>query len=223
MSAPEVFGIPNGSFAENCWLLWDALSREAVVVDPGEESSRILAAIRHRELNVRQIWLTHAHIDHIQGVDAVRTATGAPVWLHPADRRWYDSLPEQGRMFGLTDLPRLAAPEHELAHGDTATLAGFRFAVRHVPGHSAGHVAFIGHGLCISGDVLFEDSIGRTDLPEGNGPQLLESIARELLPLSDETRILPGHGPETTIGRERARNPFLTSLGDRLYPPAPRS
>lgn len=223
MSAPEVFGIPNGSFAENCWLLWDAATLEAVVVDPGEESSRILAAIRHRALDLRQIWLTHAHIDHIQGVDDVRAATGASVALHPADRRWYDSLPEQGKMFGLAGLLPLSPPDLELAHGDTATLADFRFAVRHVPGHSQGHVAFLGHGLCVSGDVLFEDSIGRTDLPGGNGTQLLESIARELLPLADDTRVLPGHGPETTIGRERVRNPFLRSLGDRLYPPAPRS
>lgn len=223
MSAPEVLGIPNGAFAENCWLLWDAASLEAVVIDPGEESARILAAVRHRRLDVRQIWLTHAHIDHIQGVDDVRAATAAPVWLHPADRRWYDSLPEQGKMFGLTDLPRLRPPENELASGDTMTLGAFQFTVRHVPGHSVGHVAFVGHGLCASGDVLFEDSIGRTDLPEGNGPQLLDSIVRELLPLPDATRVLPGHGPETTIGRERLRNPFLIDLGPRLYPPAPRS
>lgn len=216
MSAPEVLGIPNGSFAENCWLVWDAVTREAVVVDPGEEAGRILAAVRHRDLDVRQIWLTHAHIDHIQGVDLVRAATGAPVWLHPADRRWYDSLPEQGMMIGLGDLPSLAPPDHPLSHGETLSLAEYRFAVRHVPGHSPGHVAFIGHGLCLSGDVLFEDSIGRTDLPEGSHPELLESIAKELLPLADGTRVLPGHGPETTVGRERARNPFLAGLAARL-------
>jgi hydroxyacylglutathione hydrolase len=220
VSAPEVLGIANGSFAENCWLLWDAETLEGVIVDPGEESSRILAAVRHHGLDIRQVWLTHAHIDHIQGVDDVRAATGAAVWLHPADRRWYDSLPEQGRMFGLTGLPRLAPPEHRLAHGDVVTLGKYRFQVRHVPGHSAGHVAFVGQGLCVSGDVLFRGSIGRTDLPEGNGAQLLDSIARELLALPDDTRVLPGHGPETTIGRERASNPFLTG---RLYPPAPRS
>lgn len=222
MSRPEVLGIPNGSFAENCWLIWDPATRECVVVDPGEEAPRILAAIRHRELDVRQIWLTHAHIDHIQGVDELRAATGAEVWLHPADRRWYDALPEQGEMFGLGELPRLAPPDHQLADGDTVAIGSFRFAVRHVPGHSPGHVAFIGHGLCISGDVLFEDSIGRSDLPEGNGPELLASIARVLLPLDDQTRVLTGHGPETTIGRERRRNPFLTSLDARLYPPTPR-
>ncbi|MES2306184.1 MAG: MBL fold metallo-hydrolase [Gemmatimonadota bacterium] len=216
MSGPEVLGIPNGSFAQNCWLVWDAATREAVVVDPGEEAGRILAAVRHRNLVVRQIWLTHAHIDHIQGVDHVRSATGAQVWLHPADRRWYDSLPEQGLMFGLGDLQRLAPPDHRLAHGDTLSLAGHRFKVRHVPGHSPGHVAFIGPGLCISGDVLFEDSIGRTDLPEGSLTELLASIASELLPLPDETRVLPGHGPETTVGRERARNPFLSGLAPRL-------
>lgn len=210
MLAPEVLGIPNGSFAENCWLLWDPDSRDAVVVDPGEEAGRILAAARHRELSVRQIWLTHAHIDHIWGVDAVRAATGALVWLHPADRRWYDSLPEQGETFGLTTLPRLKAPDHQLAAGDRLRVGPYEFEVRHTPGHSPGHVSFVGHGLCLSGDVLFEDSIGRTDLPECDGPALMTSIARELLTLPDNTRVLPGHGPETTIGRERRQNPFLT-------------
>ena len=107
-----------------------------------------------------------------------------------------------------------------LAPGDRLAVGPFEFEVRHVPGHSAGHVAFVGHGLCFSGDVLFENSIGRTDLPEGDAPELLASIARELLPLPDATRVLPGHGPETTIGRERRHNPFLTQ---RLYPQRPRS
>ena len=223
MSAAEVLGIPNGGFAQNSWLIWDATSREAAVVDPGEDAERILAAIRHRALDVRQIWLTHAHIDHIWGVDAVREATGAEVWLHPADRQWYDSLPEQGQMFGLEGLPRLRPPDHDLAHGDILTLGGLRFEVRHTPGHSPGHVVFIGHDLCIGGDVLFEHSIGRSDLPGGNAAELLDSIERELLPLADLTRVLTGHGPETTIGRERTGNPFLASLSGRLSPHAPRS
>lgn len=223
MLAPEVFGIPNGGFVQNSWLIWDPTSREAAVVDPGEDAPRILAAIRHRELAVRQIWLTHAHIDHIWGVDVVREATGAEVWLHPADRRWYDSLPEQGQMFGLEGLPRLGPPDHDLVDGSILTLGELHFEVHHTPGHSPGHVVFIGHGLCVGGDVLFEDSIGRTDLPGGNAAELLESIERVLLPLPDPTRVLTGHGSETTIGRERKRNPFLTSLGGRLSPLAPRS
>ncbi|HET9133803.1 MAG TPA: MBL fold metallo-hydrolase [Gemmatimonadales bacterium] len=208
-TGPEAIGITTGSFQQTCWLLVDPAAREAVVVDPGEGSAAILGEVRARGLRVTGIWLTHAHIDHIWGVDDVRLATGAPVWLHPLDRRWYDILPEQGRMFGLDGLPRLAPPDHELAHGQTLSVGRFDFAVRHVPGHAPGHVAFIGHGLAVSGDVLFAGSIGRTDLAGGDLSRLLQSIRDELLTLPDATRVLPGHGPETTVGAERAANPFL--------------
>lgn len=208
-TAPEAVGITTGTFAQTCWLLMDPAVREAVIVDPGEGSAEILAAVRARDVRVTAIWLTHAHIDHIWGVDAARAATGAPVWLHPLERRWYDLLPEQGRMFGLDGLPRLAPPDHDLVHGQTVSVGRFDFAVRHVPGHAPGHVAFLGHGLAVSGDVLFAGSIGRTDLAGGDLPQLLASIRTELLVLPDATRVLPGHGPETAIGAERATNPFL--------------
>lgn len=207
--APELLRIENGVFTQNTWLVWDVATRAAVVVDPGEESERILREVATRALAVQAIWLTHAHIDHIWGVDAVRRATGAPVWLHPADRRWYDMLPEQGKMFGIEGLPRLDPPERELAHGDTVHVSSHAFGVRHVPGHAPGHVAFVGHGMAISGDVLFMDSIGRTDLAGGDHALLMRSITDELLTLPDDTRILPGHGPETTVGRERRMNPYL--------------
>lgn len=210
MSGPTVVGIPNGSFAVNTWLLIDETSNDAVLVDPGEEHQRILAAVRHRGVNLGGIWLTHAHIDHIAGVEPVRSATGAAVWLHPADRHWYDQLPEQCAHFGFTVLAAPRPPDHDLADGDQLSLGEFRFTVRHTPGHSPGSVSFLGHGLAISGDVLFLDSVGRTDLPGGDGPTLIRSIHNVLLTLDDATRVLPGHGPETTVGRERRSNPYLS-------------
>lgn len=208
-TAPQVVVIPNGSFGQNTVLVIDDATQRAVVVDPGEEHSRILSAVRHRQLQVEGIWLTHGHVDHIWGVDAMRDATGAPVWLHPADRPWYDRFADQCRHFGFAPQAPLAAPDHELAHGQLLTLGTWTFEVRHVPGHSPGHVAFVGHGLCLSGDVLFAGSVGRTDLVGGNHQQLIDSIRRELLTLPDETRVITGHGPETTIGAERQSNPFL--------------
>lgn len=211
-AAPETLCITAGSFVQNSWLVWDPASRAAVVVDPGEDHGRILAEAGQRDIRVEAIWLTHAHIDHILGVEAVRQATGAPVWLHPDDRRWYDALPEQGRFFGIEGLPRLAPPDHEFVAGGTVGLGPFSFTIRHTPGHAPGHVALVGHGMVISGDVLFRDSIGRTDLAGADLATLMESIRRELLTLPDDTRVLPGHGPETTIGRERAENPFLRGM-----------
>lgn len=208
-AAPAVEKVTTSAFLENCWLVWDPVSREAVVVDPGEGSEAILAGIAQRKLNVTAIWLTHAHIDHVLGLTAVREATAAPVYLHPDDRRWYDALPEQGRFFGVSGLTPLDPPEHTLHDGDQLHLGPWTFLVRHAPGHAPGHVAFIGHGLALSGDLLFEDSIGRTDLAGGDAATLLESIDRVLLTLPDDTRVLPGHGEETTVGRERRSNPFL--------------
>lgn len=205
----EFVGIPNGSFAQNTWLVIDPERGVAAIVDPGEEHQRILAAVRHRHLDVQGIWLTHAHIDHILGVDAIRDATGAGVWLHPDDRPLYDGLVEQAALFGLRNVAALAPPDHALAHGDTLTLGALRFAVRHVPGHSPGHVAFVGHGACLSGDVVFREGVGRTDLLGGDWSTLRRSIETEVLALPDATRILPGHGPETTVAHERTANPFL--------------
>jgi glyoxylase-like metal-dependent hydrolase (beta-lactamase superfamily II) len=189
--------------------LFDPASRDAVIVDPGEEHERILHTVTNERLTVVAIWLTHAHIDHILGVEPCRAATGAPVWLHPDDRRWYDALPQQGMMFGIQGLAQPGPPDHELEPGQQLSIGPWRFTVHHVPGHAPGHVAFIGNGLCVSGDVLFEDSIGRTDLAGGDLGLLMASIERELLSLPDDTRVLTGHGPETTIGRERRHNPFL--------------
>ncbi len=209
MTAPEVLRIANGVFEENTWLVWDRESQAAVVIDPGEEFSRILREIHDRDLHVEAIWLTHGHLDHVWGVDAIRSATHARASLHALDRPWYDRSREQALYYGITSFPELAPPDGEFRHGDLLQLGPWQFEVRHVPGHSPGHVAFVGQGLCLSGDVLFLDSIGRSDLPGGDLATLLGSINEQLLTLPDDTRVLPGHGPETTIGRERQSNPYL--------------
>jgi glyoxylase-like metal-dependent hydrolase (beta-lactamase superfamily II) len=207
--ALEVVAIPNGTFAQNCYLVHPRGSSDAAIVDPGEESARILAEAARRGLRITAIWLTHAHIDHVLGVAAVRAATGAPISLHPSDRPFYDNAPTQGLMFGIQVAP-LPAPDVELHHGDVLTLGDVALEVRHVPGHSPGHVVLVAPGLVLGGDVLFAGSIGRTDLPGGDLETLLDGIRRELLTLPDETVVYSGHGPPTTIGVERNTNPFLT-------------
>jgi glyoxylase-like metal-dependent hydrolase (beta-lactamase superfamily II) len=158
------------------------------------------------------IWLTHAHLDHVLGVPRIAAETGVPVWLHPADRPLYDAVPEQATWFGLAAPGLLPAPDRELAHGQRLQVGGLSFDIRHAPGHSPGSVCLTGHGIALSGDVLFAGSIGRTDLPGGDFETLIASIERELLSLSDDTIVYSGHGPETTIGRERRTNPFLTGV-----------
>ena len=188
--------------------MYHAESNETVLVDPGEEAERFLAEAARRDRRITAIWLTHAHLDHIAGVSAVHRATGAPIHLHPADRPLYDGLPEQGRWFGL-ELDPPPPADVMLHHGQRLGIGPSGFEVRHLPGHSPGHVCFIGNGMVLGGDVLFEGSIGRTDLPGGDLEALLGGIRRELLVLPDATIVYPGHGPVTTIGRERETNPFL--------------
>lgn len=208
MSELEIVPVLNGQFAENCYLVWERGGRDAVLVDPGEEPARFLAEAAARGLAIGAIWLTHAHIDHISGVADVHATTGAPIWLHPDDRPYYDNLPQQAHWFGLRLGPP-PPPQHALAHGQALAIGTVPVEVRHVPGHSPGHVVFVAAGLVLGGDVLFEGSIGRTDLPGGDHETLITGIRRELLSLPDDTVIWPGHGPSTTIGRERRGNPFL--------------
>jgi len=179
------------------------------MVDPGEESSAFLAELGRRDWALRAVWLTHAHIDHILGVAAVKRATDAPVYLHPDDRPLYDALPDQGAWFGIR-ADRPPPPDHPLAAGQRLTVGGLEFTVRHTPGHSPGSVSFVGQGTIFGGDVLFNGSIGRTDLPGGDFATLMRSIQRDFLSLPDSTVVRSGHGPETTIGVERLTNPFLT-------------
>jgi hydroxyacylglutathione hydrolase len=205
----EVVAIPNGQFAENCYLVADRRTREAVIIDPGEESKKFLAELKERGWKLQAIWLTHAHIDHIMGVGAVHRATEAPIHLHPLDRPLYDSLPKYGAWVGIEVEP--APPPHlELAAGEVLRVGSFEFTVRFTPGHSPGSVSFLGQGLIFGGDVLFNGSVGRTDLPGGDTATLMATIQSEFLSLPDSTVVHSGHGLDTTIGIERLTNPFLT-------------
>jgi glyoxylase-like metal-dependent hydrolase (beta-lactamase superfamily II) len=206
---PRVVCLTTGSFQENGFIVADDASQEAVVVDPGEEAELFLKRLETENLRLNAVWLTHAHLDHILGVATVVERTGVSVHLHPADRPLYDAAANQGAWFGMQVDPP-PPPEHELQAGDILSVGRYRFTVRHVPGHSPGSVAFIGHGIAIVGDALFAGSVGRVDLPGGDGATLLESIRRELMVLPDETIVYSGHGPETTVGRERSSNRFLT-------------
>lgn len=209
MPRPEIVGLTNGTFAENTYLVADADTKDVVVVDPGEEAELFLRRIDTEGWTPRAVWLTHAHIDHVAGVARVVAATGAPVYLHPADRSLYDTVAQQGQWFGLR-IENPPPPDHALAEGDTLYVGDVAFDVVHVPGHSPGHVAFLTEGIAIVGDVLFAGSVGRVDLPGGDGATLLDSIQRHLMTLPDATAVYPGHGGVTTIGAERTNNPFVT-------------
>jgi glyoxylase-like metal-dependent hydrolase (beta-lactamase superfamily II) len=205
----EIVALPNGQFAENCYLLGDRATRQAVMIDPGEEPRLFLAELDTRGWSLQAIWLTHAHLDHIMGVRAVREATGVPIHLHPADRSLYDALPRQGEWMGLPlEVP--PPPDADLFEGQQLHLGAHEFVVRHTPGHSPGSVSFLSAGLVLGGDVLFNGSIGRTDLPGGDFPALMHSLQAVFLALPDSTIVYSGHGPETTVGVERMTNPFLT-------------
>lgn len=209
MSRLEIVALPNGQFAENCYLLADATTGEAVIIDPGQEPATFLKALGERGWRLQAIWITHAHLDHIMGVEAVHQATAAPIHLHPLDRQLYDALPQFGTWMGA-ELQPPPAPERELEAGQVLSVGGLRFSVRFTPGHTPGSVSFLGEGRIFGGDVLFNGSIGRTDLPGGDLATLLSSIHSEFLSLPDSTILHSGHGPDSTIGIERLTNPFLT-------------
>lgn len=205
----DVVAIPNGQLVQNCYLVADRQRGVAVIIDPGEEPQLFLAELDTRAWTLTGIWLTHAHVDHIMGVGAIKAATGVPILLHPADRLLYDDLPAQGEWMGQ-HLEAPPPPDISVAAGQTLKVGDLTFQVRHTPGHSPGSVSFVGPGVVFGGDVLFNGSIGRTDLPGGEFGTLMASISREFLTLPDSTIVYSGHGPETTIGVERMTNPFLT-------------
>lgn len=225
-----VVGFPAGSFATNCYLLAAGPGERCVIVDPGQDAvSGIDDVLREHRLEPAAVVLTHGHIDHIWSVMPVCGARDIPAYIHPDDRdllsdpaKGLDPLVGRQLLGGLT----FAEPADvaELTDGATVHLAGLELAVDHAPGHTPGSVTFRvppadeQPDLLFSGDLLFAGSIGRTDLPGGDYPTILRSLARVCLPLPDATAVLPGHGPQTTIGNERAANPFLAEAAP-LAPP----
>jgi hydroxyacylglutathione hydrolase len=201
--------IVNGPFVENCFVA-SAPSKEAFLIDPGDEPDRIQQQIEELGLKVTAIVNTHGHIDHIGAVAALKASLGVPFYLHVGDHRWVENLPAQAAMFGLPprDVPEV---DHELIDGQVMQLGELSCRILHTPGHSAGGCClyFERERVVFVGDTLFQGSVGRTDLPGGNHPTLISSIREKLLGLGDEVVAYSGHGPPTTIGEEREMNPFL--------------
>ena len=210
-TAPVRRTIPVGPLQCNCTILFDAESREAVVIDPGDEPERILAEVAGEKLRVTALLHTHAHFDHIGGSAGVAKGTGAPIRLHSDDAPLYDALPEQAALFGLSAGP--PAPRGApLRDAEVIRFGAFSVTAIHTPGHTPGSTCFLSSGpapVLFSGDTLFRRSIGRTDLWGGDTELILTSIRQKLFSLPTETPVVCGHGPDTTIGEEKRANPFV--------------
>ena len=206
--------VPVTPFEQNCLLLWDDATLEAAVVDPGGDVDRILAAIEQNGLSVKSILLTHGHMVHAGGAAALQDALpGRPPIVGPdvRDKFLLDGLAEQGRKYGIADA-RDVTPDRWLVEGDHIRIGSHDFDILHCPGHTPGHIVFVNHAekLIVMGDVLFQGSVGRTDFPYGDPAALIAAITGKLLPLGDDFSFVCGHGPGSTIGSERANNPFLS-------------
>jgi hydroxyacylglutathione hydrolase len=204
----KVTGCTVGPLQENAWLVVDETANEAVLVDPGDEPERLIALVEASGARLTAIWLTHAHVDHVGAVPALMRHFDVELALHPDDRPLYDRAPSIGLMYGMQIEP-LPEPTVALAEGQVLTVGTARFSVVHLPGHAPGHVAFVGDGLALVGDVVFAGSIGRTDLPLSDPVAMRRSLER-VAGWPAGTTLHPGHGPSTTIARELATNPFLS-------------
>lgn len=196
-----------GAFQENCYLLVDPVSNRAVIVDPGSEGERLVDAIEQSGATLEAIWITHAHVDHVGAIAPIKQKWDVPIYLHPLDRRLYEAAGRQAEVYGLP-FEEPPDPDLEFADGQKIKVGDVEMTVLHAPGHAPGHVIIHGNGIALVGDCLFAGSIGRTDLPFSNPPQLAASLEK-IAALAPETVVYPGHGIETTIGQERLTNPFL--------------
>lgn len=207
----HVEGLTVGPFQENCYFLRRQDSPETVVIDPGDEAPRIISYLEQQHLVPVVILNTHAHLDHIGAVAALKDRFGISFRLHGSDLDTLTQAPDAARLYGVS-VPEVPRVDQGFDHGERIQVAGLAIEVRHTPGHTPGGVCFVVEDVVFSGDTLFLGSVGRTDLPGGDWDTLLESISLHLLSLPDPTRVYSGHGPATTIGRERRLNPFLKGL-----------
>jgi glyoxylase-like metal-dependent hydrolase (beta-lactamase superfamily II) len=198
-------------FQQNCALIWDGDTAKGAVIDPGGDVPKILQAIKTSGATVENIFLTHGHLDHAGGAAELAKTLGVPiVGPDSRDKPLLDSLPEQAKLFGVADIAAVT-PDQWLTEGETIDIGGLKFEVLHCPGHTPGHVVFVSRegSFGIFGDVLFRNSVGRTDFPYGDHDALINSIKEKLLPLPDDFMFICGHGVHSTIGEERQNNPFL--------------
>jgi glyoxylase-like metal-dependent hydrolase (beta-lactamase superfamily II) len=208
--------VPVTPFAQNCSVIWCEKTKRAAVVDPGGDLDRIEQVLGREGLTLEKILLTHAHIDHAGATAELARRKQVPIeGPHRDDQMWIDNLPEAGSRYGF-QFAEIFTPNRWLEQGDTVTVGDETLLVRHCPGHTPGHVVFIhaAQRFALVGDVLFQGSIGRTDFPGGNHDDLIRAIRENLFPLGDDIQFVPGHGPMSTFGAERAHNPFV---GDRLF------
>jgi len=199
-----------GPLEENCYIVGDEKTKQAIVIDPGDEPDRIIEFIEKEGLQVSAIICTHTHFDHIGAIGDIKRATGAKILIHRDDIELYEGARDQAAFWGydLDDIPR---PDGFLAEGDIIQAGSLKFKVLHTPGHSPGGICLYGGGIVLTGDTLFQGSVGRTDFHGGDMAKLKESFKR-LLDLPDDTAVLSGHGSETTIGREKRENLFAEEL-----------
>lgn len=193
----------------NCYIVGDRAAGEAIIIDPGDDADEIAGSLAEQQLRVTAIVATHAHFDHIVAAGRLRELTGAPFYLHKADNPILDWMQESGRMFLGIELPPPPDVDRNASEGEVLTAGTARLEVLHTPGHSPGSISLVADTAIFSGDTLFAGSIGRTDLPGGDAQALLDAVKKKLYLLEDDLPVYPGHGPSTTLGREKVYNPFV--------------